>query len=245
MAFTLITSNFTRGAAFGLATMCAGHVVRAAETQSNQELQETINKLQERNAALVKSLAEANQAEKKATEELSQIKLRLDALGKDLLVGGNERLVQAASDLEIANSRVTQLQQSSTKLINAVNEYLRQAVIADPQARMTVEVAMRELDSTLGLRQKPQANVRSGSLQAAKIVSIDQESGLLVLNVGEAEGARIGSSFLLKRANQTYGKAIVVDVRKGVSGAFVDQLDPQIEAARLGDSASIDTQPNR
>jgi hypothetical protein len=50
-------------------------------------------------------------------------------------------------------------------------------------------------------------------------------------------------SFQLSRANQPYGKAIVADVRKAVSGAFVDHLDRTSETARLGDTATLETQP--
>ena len=50
-------------------------------------------------------------------------------------------------------------------------------------------------------------------------------------------------SIQLSRANQPYGKAIVADVRKGFIGAFVDHLGRPTETARLGDSATLETQP--
>jgi hypothetical protein len=130
-------------------------------------------------------------------------------------------------------------------LSSSVTDYLRQAVVSDPDARLRVETSLRELDAVLGLRQKPRPDVRTGSLQQASIVSIDQTSGLLVLNVGESQGARIGMSFQLSRANQPYGKAILADVRPGVSGAFVERLDRPSESARQGDIATLETQPSK
>jgi len=227
-------------AAFGLV---AGVAACPAQDARVAELEQRINALEQRNQVLQRSLAEANRSEKQASEQLAQVRTRLEALGKNLLDGGEDRLIQAAADLQLANERLNDLQGASTHLASAVTDYLRQAVVSDPAARLEVETSLRKLDAQLGLRQKPRPDVRTGSLQQAKIVSIDQESGLLVLNVGEAEGARIGMSFQLSRANQPYGKAIVADVRKGVSGAFVDHLGRPTETARLGDSATLETQP--
>jgi len=227
-------------AAFGL---LAGVAACPAQDARVAELEQRISALEERNQVLQRSLVEANRSEKQASEQLAQVRTRLDALGKNLLDGGEDRLIQAVADRQLANERLNDLQGASTHLASAVTDYLRQAVVSDPAARLEVETSLRKLDAQLGLRQKPRPDVRTGSLQQAKIVSIDQESGLLVLNVGEAEGARIGMSFQLSRANQPYGKAIVADVRKAVSGAFVDHLDRTSESARLGDTAALETQP--
>lgn len=227
-------------AAFGL---LAGAAACPAQDARVAELEQRVNALEERNQVLQRSLAEANRSEKQASEQLAQVRTRLEALGKNLLDGGEDRLIQLAADFEVSKEQLNELQGVSTRLASAVTEYLRQAVVSDPAARLEVETSLRKLDAQLGLRQKPRPDVRTGSLQQAKIVSIDQESGLLVLNVGEAEGSRIGMSFQLSRANQPYGKAIVADVRKAVSGAFVDHLDRTSETARLGDTATLETQP--
>jgi hypothetical protein len=216
--------------------------VCVAQAPSVEELQEIVTELQEQNQTLQRSLAESNRGEKQATEQLAQVRQRLEALGKNLLDGGEDRLVQAAGDLQLANERITSLEGSVTRLSAAVTEYLRQAVVSDPDARLRVETSLRELDAVLGLRQKPRPDVRTGSLQQARIVSLDQESGMLVLNLGESQGAKIGMTFRLTRGQQPYGKAILADVRKGVSGAFVEYLDNVAESPRPGDLAVLETQ---
>lgn len=226
-------------AALGL---LAGSGVAMAQTASVSELQEIIVELQGQNQTLHRSLAESNRTEKDATEQLAQVKLRLNALGKNLLDGGNDRLVQAAADNEILKSRMTELENSTTRLAASVTEYLRQAVVSDPDARLRVETSLRELDAVLGLRQKPRPDVRNGTLQQARIVSLDQESGMMVFNLGESQGAKIGMTFRLTRGQQPYGKAILADVRKGVSGAFVEHLDNVAETPRPGDFAILETQ---
>lgn len=227
-------------AAFGLlasAGMCA-----AQESASTEQLQQTIIDLQEQNQTLQRSLAESNRAGKEAAEQLAQVRERLEALGKNLLDGGDDRLKLAVTDLQLANERISQLEGCVTRLVASVNDYLRQAVASDPDARLRVETSLRELDAVLGLRQKPRPDVRTGSLQQSRIVSIDQESGMLVLNIGESQGARIGMTFHLTRGQQPFGKAILADVRKGVSGAFVENLDNPADTPRPGDLAILETQ---
>jgi uncharacterized coiled-coil protein SlyX len=239
---SFVPSRFIAAAALGLVAVggtCRGQESRVAE------LEKALASLQDRNAALQRSLAESNHAEKQATEQLNQIRERLEALGKNLLDGGDDRLIKAAGDIEVTKEQLTGLQGAASRLSSSVTDYLRQAVVSDPDARLRVETSLRELDAVLGLRQKPRPDVRTGSLQQASIVSIDQTSGLLVLNVGESQGARIGMSFQLSRANQPYGKAILADVRPGVSGAFVERLDRPSESARQGDIATLETQPSK
>lgn len=231
----------TKALATALGLLAAAGMCRA-KTPEPEQLQQVILELQQQNQTLQRSLAEANRGEKQATEQLTQVRERLEALGKNLLDGGDERLVQAAADLQLAHERVSELEGVVTRLAGSVNDYLRQAVVADPDARLRVETSLRELDAVLGLRQKPRPDVRTGSLQQARIVSLDQESGMMVLNIGESQGARIGMTFRLSRGQQPYGKAILADVRKGVSGVFVEILDNAAETPRPGDLAILETQ---
>ncbi len=234
------TSTFKAlAAALGL---LAAAGMASAQDATAEELQEIITQLQSQNVVLQRGLTEANRGEKQASEQLAQVRQRLEALGKNLLDGGDDRLVQAASDLQIANERITKLEASVSPVVAAINQYLRLAVISDPAVRLRVETSLRELDAVLGLRQKPQPDVRAGSLQQADIVSIDQESGMLVLNLGEGQGAKIGMTFRLTRGQMPYGKAILADVRKAVSGAFIEQLDDSTASPILGDLAVLETQ---
>lgn len=216
--------------------------VCAAQAPDAEQLQQALLDLQKKNQVLQHSLVKANEAEKLANEQLGKVRERLEALGKNLLDGGDDRLIQAASDLQIANERSAQLESAVTRLASSVNDYIRQAVVSDPDARLRVETALRELDVALGVRQKPRPDVRTGSLQQARIVSLDQESGMLVINIGESQGAAIGMTFRLARGQQPYGKAILADVRKGVSGLFVESLDTPAETPRPGDLAILETQ---
>ena len=239
MSSSFHTRSFA--AALGLLAMvvpCEGQ----EDAANVAKLQDLVLDLREENQALQRALIEANKAEKASSNQLSQVRQRLEALGKNLLDGGDDRLIQAATDLELANERTSQLEAAAVRLSTSVTDYLRLAVVSDPDARVRVETAMRELDSISGLRQKPRPDIRTGELQRAEIVSLDQESGMLVLNLGESQGATIGMTFRLMRGQQSYGKAILADVRQGVSGAFVEQIDSKENTPRLGDTSVLLTQ---
>jgi hypothetical protein len=222
--------------------LLAGAEMCVAQAPAVGELQDIVTTLQEQNQTLQRSLAEANMGEKQASEQLAKVRVMLEALGKNLLDGGDDRLVQAAADLQIATERTSELETSVTYLASATQDYLRQAVVSDPDARLRVETSLRELDAVLGLRQKPRPDIHTGTLQQAQVVSIENESGMLVLNLGESQGTKIGMTFRLTRGQQPYGTAIIADVRKAVCGAFVEYLDNVAESPRPGDLAVLETQ---
>ena len=224
--------------------LCAGTWTCAAQGTTVAELESTVEALRQRNQSLEKSLAEANRAEKDAREQLDRVKLRMEALGRNLLDGGDERLVQAVAEQQILSGRVSGLEGAASRLRDVITDYLRKAVAADPDSRLRVETAIRELDSLLCTVQKP-APAAAGSASNAKVMNVDADSGLLVLNVGEAQGARIGTTYQLVRGDQPFGTAIVADVRRNVCGAFVEQLDAGAEPVRLGETAILMTQPGR
>lgn len=203
--------------------------------------QRRIAELERQNQTLHRSLTESRRREKENAEQLASIRTRLEALGPNLLDDDKQRMVTAASDIEVLSDRVRRLETAATNLSASVSDFLRQTVVSDPDARMRLETTMRELDAAIGLRDKPRPDLRTGSLQGARVISIDSRSGMLVLNVGESAGARIGMGFRLTRGDRPYGRAVIADVRDSLCGAFIEQLDQEQEGVRIGDSAILET----
>ncbi len=112
-------------------------------------------------------------------------------------------------------------------------------MVADPDARATVEARLRELEALVGLRNRPQIQVDLGNLKRGKVVSIDSESGLLVLNVGEQAGARIGMIFKLQRGERLIGEAVVAETRDSISGLLIQHIEDETNPVRLGDIAAL------
>ncbi|MCH7226841.1 hypothetical protein [Haloferula sp. A504] len=224
------------GLGFAL-SVCQGQTVNPEMAALQKELAE----LRIQNRVLEQGIAEANRAEKEASEHLAQVRSHLEALGRDLLDGGDERLIQATADIQILNERIAGLEAGAMRLSGAVSEFLRTALASDPDSRLRVETAMRELDSVLGFRQKPAPTAQTSvSPRRAKVLSIDSESGMLVLNIGEQQDVRIGSTYRLHRGDQPYGTAIIADVRRRISGAFVESMESGQGPVRLGDIALLE-----
>ncbi|RYD67303.1 MAG: hypothetical protein EOP83_03110, partial [Verrucomicrobiaceae bacterium] len=115
-------------AAFGL--LASSALCEAQNQPTAEELQEVISELQEQNRSLQQALAESNKGEKQASEQLAQVRKLLEALGKNLLDGGNDRMVQAAADLQLANERISQLESSVLRLVSAISDYRRKAIVS-------------------------------------------------------------------------------------------------------------------
>ena len=176
----------------------------------------------------------------KAAAQLVDIRSRLEALGGAALGNSEERLIQAMADIEAFNDRVQRLEQASVKLSGAILAYMKQAISEDANARTAVESSLRLLESVLGYRQQPVRD-GAGTLAEAKVLSIDSESGVVVLNTGRTAGMQVGMPVRLTRGAQTIGEAVVTDVRKEVCGALVQKLETPADPVRVGDSASVKT----
>ncbi len=207
-----------------------------------QVLEQKNSELTHQNQQLTKSLGIARKNDAESRTKLEQMRKGHQALGIYPLVDGDDRLVQVVADREVLERQMREIRSSSMEFTSVVRNYLKSALVADPDLRVKVETSMRSLDLALGLRQKPQPSREIGSLQEAKIVSIDSQSGLLVLNAGTAADVKVGMTFYIFRENQKIGEAIIAGVRPDISGALVQTLEDNQEGARLGDTVSIKIQ---
>jgi len=204
-------------------------------------LETKVTSLQKHNQTLSKALANANKQEAQANRELDAIRLDLEALGTYPLGTDDERLKQAVANRKVLEDRLNRLETASLKLTEQVREYLKTAFAADADARLNVESAIRGLDVELGIRHKPRPQVDFGSLHESKVISIDSQSGLLVLNAGGEQQVRIGMTFRIMRGNGQIAEAIIARVRPDISGALVVAVEDTNNAVRLGDIATIKT----
>jgi len=189
-------------------------------------------------ATLRESYALSRADADEARRQLRDIRARLEALGGAALGSGEERLVDMAAQLEAANAELDSLRQACLVLSTAVSAYMRDALVEDAAARRELESAMHELDVALGLRQ-PQQGELDGSMTDARVLSIDSESGLIVINAGREAKVAVGMPMQVSRGDQAIARAIVTDVRKKVAGMLVQrQLNPGLSIA-VGDRVSV------
>lgn len=219
-------------------------VVSAQEDDKDARLvrlEQKISDLQKHNQTLSQALANASKQEADANRELDAIRLDLEALGTYPLGTDDERLKQAVANRKVLEDRLNRLETASLKLTEQVREYLKTAFASDAEARLNVESAIRGLDVELGIGHKPRPQADFGSLQESKVISIDSQSGILVLNAGEKQQVRIGMTFRIMRGNGQIAEAIIARVRPDISGALVVAVEDTNSAVRLGDIATIKT----
>ena len=185
-------SNSSSILAYSLTTLVGlGGILQGAE-EDTAALTRRIERLEKQNAALKASYVQARSDADKAAAQLVDIRTRLEALGGAALGNSEERLIQAVADIEASNDRIQRLEQASVKLSGAILAYMKQAISEDANARTAVESSLRLLESVLGYRQQPVRD-GAGTLAEAKVLSIDSESGVVVLNAGDASrDARTG-----------------------------------------------------
>ena len=222
-----------------LAALAAGTCAGAGEG-GNGATDRRINQLERQVANLRESYMLARADADEARKQLREVSMRLEALGGTALGGQEEKLIETAAMLESTRTELDEVRQGSLRLAAAVAEYKRSAMVEDETARQTLETALQELEVALGLRQKQQSEF-DGTLDEAKVLSIDSESGLIVINAGRKGGVEVGMPMEIFRGDQVIATTMVTDVRKSVSGLLVQRhLNPVLSIA-VGDRVSVKT----
>jgi len=239
-----ITSHITAVLAgvflLGAAVPCdAQNAGEGEKDRQIRTLELQLKKSQNQYQTLARDLAASKKREFEMNKSLNDLRLRFAALGDNLLNGGQEAILEAVKNAEVLDKRNRATENAALNLMANMREYLRTAIAADPDARVRLETSIRELDVALRLRQNPRPHVASGSLQHAKIVSIDAESGMLVINAGENQAVQRGMTFIIMRGNHKVAEAIVAETRKDFSGVLPTELDNSKDQIRAGDIASV------
>lgn len=198
-----------------------------------------ISQLERQIATLRESYAIARADADEARKQLREVRSRMEALGGSALGNREEKLIETAAQLESVRAELDAVRQSSLRLTAALVAYMRSALVEDQAARETLETAVRDLDVALGLRRAKADELAGGSVDEAKVLSIDSESGLIVINAGREGKVEVGMTMEISRGDQAIAMAIVTDVRKSVAGLLVQQhLNPALSVA-VGDMVSV------
>ena len=238
---TYMTTAITGAMLLGAAVPCVAQGETADKDREIRMLKRELSKSRAQYHVLARDLAASKKREAEFSKSVHELRLRFAALGENLLNGGEEAILDAVKNAEVLDKRNRATEKAALDLMANMREYLRSAVAADPDARVRLESSIRELDAALGLRQKPRPQLSQGSLQHAKIVSIDAKSGMLVINAGEDQAVRRGMTFSIKRGNRKLAEAIVAETRKDFSGVLPTELETPEDQIRAGDIASVKT----
>lgn len=198
--------------------------------------------------ALGLSLAEANRLANDYREDYNKLRLQTEAFGLDTLTRGDkgtrERLLKAISDRRLLEDERDALADALLDLSDAVKSYMTTAVSSNVETRAALQSALNGASKAIGLQREAKAVTAKKSLDEGKIVTIQRDYGILVFNLGSADGAKIGMPFAIYRKDRAIGSAMIVDVRNNRCGALITNLIDETDDAQVGDRVKVQTQKN-
>lgn len=200
--------------------------------RENRQLELQLQNLRE---SLTTSLAR----EEGKTKSLKEIREHLALFGKDFFAGGDNKLRHAVTDYQVASEKLNQLDAAANDLLPILKDYLRTAVASDPGARLAVEGKIRGLEAALGLRKQPKRKIEQGTAQEARIVTVDSDTGAIVVNAGHDAELTVGMRFRIERSGLHIGDAMVAATRPNVSGLLMQSLTNPDVPVQPGDLAKI------
>jgi hypothetical protein len=221
-------------------------VTDAALLAQNEDLREQLSLAQESVRTLTTSLAESNAEAELFRRKFSDLQMRMEALGLESASKDRakleQRLLAAVSDLQLAEKERDAFRDQMLRLNETILRYLKTSQGADPQARMDVEAQLRSTnDLVVKGEAKPSAADEPG-LMDASVISVKDEWSLVVGNVGQKQGVKIGMPLRVMHGDRRIATLRVIDVRQKICGAVIEQMDSAKEKIKVGDRLQVDAQ---
>jgi hypothetical protein len=211
----------------------------------NEQLRRQVAIDQESLKVLSSSLAQSNEEAEMYRRKFVDLELRMEALG---LAAANkdrakleQRLLAAVSDLQLAHKERDDYRDQMLRLNEAILRYLKTSQGGDAQARMDVETQLRSTNELVARLNDAPGSPEPG-LMDGSVISIKEEWSLVVGNLGEKQGVKIGMPLRVMRDDRKIATLRVVDVRQKICGAVVQEMDLKKEKIKVGDRLQADAQ---
>ncbi|MCA1659748.1 MAG: hypothetical protein LC642_04295, partial [Verrucomicrobiaceae bacterium] len=200
-------------------------VTAAALLSQNEELRRELSLARESVRTLTDSLAESNVQAEVFRRKYSDLQLRMEALGLESADKDRakleQRLLSAVSDLQLLQKEREQYRDQSLRLSEAILHLLKTSAGGDAQARMDVETQLRSLNALVTTADNVAAEP---TLMDGNVISVKEEWSLVVGNVGEKQGVKIGMPMRVMRGDKVIATLRVVDVRQRICGAVIQEM---------------------
>jgi hypothetical protein len=206
----------------------------------NEELRNELSQARESVKTLSESLAVSNEEAKDFRQRYSELQLRVEALGLDSVSKDRkklqQRLLNALSDLRLMEKERDQYRDHLLGLSEVVLRLLKTSTGIDDQSRVDAETQLRGAnDLAIKSRNLP---AETGTLMDGKVISVKQEWSLVVGNIGEKQGVKMGMPLRVMRADELIATLRVVDVRQRICGAVIQ--DVRSGKIKVGDRLQAD-----
>ncbi len=209
------------------------------------EANASVRKSELQRKELVKSLAEAVRISEEQMAASHDVQLKLQAFGVDLFTmeenSLERRLLKAVRDLDIAHQEKEMQAKVLQALSDSFAKYLEQGKDMPEEEQAKGREAIRNAHSAIALANDTGKNSGNGKseLDNSKVVSIDSEIGLLVLNMGRSKGVKVGTPVAVLQGERPVFTAMVVDVRDSICGAVLQDRIAENSEVKVGDSIRL------
>jgi hypothetical protein len=211
-----------------------------AQDQLSAEKERTAD-LDGQRKELILSLSEAVRVSEEQMISSRENQLKLQAFGVDLFTREEDsleqRLLKAVRDLDIAQQELERQSSSIRSLSEAFLKVLHSAPQLSDAERANAEKEIAAAGKLIS--DKPSGDIAAGEISHARIVSIDSEIGLVVLDAGRSSGIRVGSPIAVLRGERPLYSALIVDVRESISGAVLQERMAGEGEVEVGDGIRL------
>lgn len=207
------------------------------------ELEAKLAAEKNRNSSLTQSLASANGQATQARESYERLRGLLEGLGVGALEGSTDqlqdRLLAALKDMRLMDEQKRKVTEALMSLSEASLAYVKTAPSADPEAKRKLDQALQNGELAARAASMTGADGMAGDLHNARVVSYKDEQGVVLLNLGARDGVKVGMPFSIFREDRPIAKALVVEVRKSVCGAVVQEVVNNKVPVQVGDRGRV------
>jgi hypothetical protein len=208
------------------------------------DLEARLTKAREQVNALAEALASANGESQQTRESYERIRVQMEGLGMAALDSSNnetnQRLLAALSDIRILEAQNRSLTDALYQLSVASLEYAKVAGPVQGQPKVKFDEGLAASEKALAKVQAAKQPSGDFDLQNARVVSLKDDAGILILNVGSRHGVHPGMPFSIYRQDKPVARVLVVDVRNGISGAVLQELISKDEPVKVGDTGRVE-----
>lgn len=216
------------------------------ETNDIAVLKENILLQNERIKVLTDSIISSNSEAEICRQELNNIQtlnaLNLKNNDTNNVKNIESKLLQCLNQLSFLEKKHEQVKEQLIKLSESIKILTISSSAINPQARATVEEELRKTSSLLSKVNASDSRTSDTTLQNASIINKQLNLGLIVANIGKAQGVAIGMPFQIFHKNQLIGSAKVIDARNQISGLVIQNLIIDNIQPEVGDILKVDAQ---
>ena len=214
-----------------------------------EELQVAVDTLRQQNEALQRELREREKLVQSLTESLAiartetdlfqqrwaDMQLRLQTLGVspagDATTQWQRQLMETIRSLYLAEAEKERVLAHLKELVSVVS------------TNGDVAGVVKRAEGVIAASEQPRQEASKKAegvptLAVAKVLDVNAGLRVLVLNVGEQHGARVGMPFVVLRGDRVVAELRVVEVRRSICGALIEKVEHDVKLIP-GDQARI------